>query len=265
VRHDLLPDDLLPDDLLPEDLLPDDRRRASGLRPTLPEGHLRRAATWFRAARAAPSTARWSWALAVVLVIAGVALTLDAQREAVAVRRAFGHTATVWVAGRDVAPGTTLTPADVRQRELPVALLPAPVLTAGDDPTGRTALTPLAAGEVLLAHHLSGDPAAGPAAMLPPGSIGLTLPAGTDRPGLVAGQAVVLVLTGEPDPGRSGASGLVAGVVAATGGPDGTVMVGVPAAETVRVAAAVQRGTVTVALPAPSGSAALRPRTGSTG
>jgi len=258
VRHDLLPDDLL----LSDDLLSDDRWRASGLRPTLPEGHLRRAATWFRAARAAPSTARWSWALAVVLVIAGVALTLDAQREAVAARRAFGHTATVWVSGRDVAPGTTLTPADVRQRELPVALLPAPVLTAGDDPTGRTALTPLAAGEVLLAHHLSGDPAAGPAAMLPPGSIGLTLPAGTDRPGLVAGQAVVLVLTGEPDPG---ASGLVAGVVAATGGPDGTVMVGVPAADAVRVAGAVQRGTVTVALPAPSGSAALRPRTGSTG
>ena len=282
----LLPDHTLPDDRRPErpwigDLLsgagraggrsagddpsPAGRRRTGGPGSSGLAPELHRTVAGLRLARAAPSSARWSWTLAVVLVVAGVALTLDAQRDAAAVRRAFGRTATAWVAARDVEAGTALAPDDVRRRDLPAALLPASALAVGDDPAGLTTLTPLAAGEVLLRHHLAGDPEAGPAAMLPAGTLGLTLPAGTDRPALAVGQAVVLVLTGDPDPGRSTGSGLVAGVVAAAGGPDGTVVVAVAAADAVRVAAAVRQGTVVVALPAPSGSGPLRPRTGSTG
>ncbi|MFN0027937.1 MAG: SAF domain-containing protein [Acidimicrobiales bacterium] len=78
-----------------------------------------------------------AWVLAVGLVVATLALTLQAQRQAQAARQAWGDTARVWVTLRPVPGGATLATTDVQVREVPRAFLPEGAVPAANEPDQR--------------------------------------------------------------------------------------------------------------------------------
>jgi len=156
----------------------------------------------------------------------------------------------VAVAARPVAAGTALTPADVAVRRLPVALLP-------DSPRarsarGRVALVDLAEGEVLLAARLGPEGVSGAAALLPPGARALAVPAdGAGLPLGIGDRVDVLATFDTVEPGADPTVTVArAAVVLAT--TDDAVTIAVTPQETPRLAFALARGIVALALTSPA-------------
>jgi len=80
------------------------------------------------------------------------------------------------VARQAIRPGETITEAMVEVRAVPEAVVPAERLTDAAQALGRTALVPLAAGEVILPQRLSGTGEAGLSRRLPDGRWAMVLP-----------------------------------------------------------------------------------------
>lgn len=89
------------------------------------------------------------------LYFAGAAvLALVAGLLAAGAVRAAAPSATVWVAARDLPPGSELSAADFRQREVPAAARPAGAVADQHEVVGRRLRYGLAAGDVVRAAHL---------------------------------------------------------------------------------------------------------------
>ena len=91
-------------------------------------------------------------------------------------RASMVPTASALVARQAIRPGETITEAMVEVRAVPEAVVPAERLTSADQAIGRTALVPLAAGEVILPQRLSGAGEAGLSRRLPDGRWAMVLP-----------------------------------------------------------------------------------------
>ena len=159
------------------------------------------------------------------------------------------------VAARPVGVGRALRAADVEVRRLPASLLPRGRLARAPW-AGRVAVVPLAAGEVLLAAKLAPDGLSGVAALVPPGHRALAIPVDPGGLALNAGHRVDVLATFDaatpeaPDPEPTFPVATDALVVEAG---DEAVTVAVTPAQAARVAFALARGTVTLALTSPSG------------
>jgi pilus assembly protein CpaB len=177
----------------------------------------------------------------VVAALAVGWLTTSVIEGATADVRRLGPMVDVPVAARPVEAGVVLAEDDLAWRRVPRGVLP-----AGDvarSPDGATTLVPLAEGEVLLVAKLAPDGLRGPAALVPPGSSAVAVPAPKDgRPPLRRGDRVdVLAATDE------------GGAPVALGAPvvevaEEVVTVAVSAEEAPAVAFAVARGIVVLAL-----------------
>ncbi len=207
------------------------------------------------------SQARLAWTAGAVLLAVCLVLTLGLQRDAASGRRAFGETRPVWLARHDLAAGSVLTEADLERRPLPQLLVPPSAVDAGDtaaSPLGRVTREALANGEILLGHRLAGHGTTGPAALLPPSTVGLTLETRSAVPGVGVGDRVALILLGsialERDPmsptaGRATtAPATVQATVVSAGSSQGGLVVAVAATDARSVADAVRRDEVVVAL-----------------
>ena len=152
------------------------------------------------------------------------------------------------VASHPIAAGTVLGRADLRWRRWPVRWLPsAPV---AEEPAGRTAMVDLMAGEPLLAARLSGLGGLGLGALVPSGERALAVPAGKAVP-LRRGDRVDVLATFDAEPTEGDPTGAVAtGALVLDAGAD-TVTVAVPVELAPKVAFAVAKGTVTLALAPP--------------
>ena len=204
------------------------------------------------------------WALAVALSLAtGIGVARLAGDAAARADR-LGGLVDVPVAARRIAAGAVVRPADVEVRSLPSALVPSGRLARS--PVGRVAVVPLAPGEVVLAAKLAPDGLTGVAALVPPGHRALAVPVEAGSLALRPGHRVDVLATlelGGAD-GR-GADGGGAGVAPADVAPtfpvataalvvdadDDAVTVAVTPDEAPRVAFALARGTVTLALTSP--------------
>lgn len=190
------------------------------------------------------------WALVVTLALA-VGLTVSSAVErADAARRAWGEPVAVVVATADIGPGDAITDAVVALEERPGAVVPASALT--EVPVARSAATSIAAGEVVVAERLADAGLRGPAAMLPPGTRAVAVPAERGlTPPLAAGDRVdVVVALGGDGEDRGGAPPgftLVDAALVVDVSED-AVTVAVPRADTARVAVALGSGVVTLAL-----------------
>jgi Flp pilus assembly protein CpaB len=107
------------------------------------------------------------------------------------------------VARQAVRPGQLLTADLVEVRPVPLGMLPTGALTQTSQAIGRTAIVPLAHGEVLLTDKVSGEAGGGLSARLPDGRWAMILPAGwliSPLPEVVAGDRLDLVAyqTGRP-------------------------------------------------------------------
>ena len=199
------------------------------------------------------------WVLAVALALCTGLTVSRLVGEASARAERLGGLVDVVVAARQVDAGKRLRPADVTVRRLPADALPDGPLTASDPSvTGKVTLVPLVRGEVLLASKLAPDGLRGVAALVPPDHRALAVP--VDQGGLSfrLGNRVDVLATfdvaADPAAGDAGAAAApaptfpvaVAALVVDVG--DESVTVAVTGDEAPRVAFALARGTVTLAL-----------------
>ena len=197
------------------------------------------------------------WALAVALSLTTGLGVARLAGDAAARADRLGGLVDVPVATRRIAAGAVVRPADVEVRSLPSAVVPTGRLARS--PAGRVAIVPLAPGEVVLAAKLAPDGLTGVAALVPPGHRALAVPVEAGALALRPGHRVDVLATLE----LGGAMGTdAAGTAAAPTFPvataalvvdadDDAVTVAVTPDEAPRVAFALARGTVTLALTSP--------------
>jgi Flp pilus assembly protein CpaB len=185
------------------------------------------------------------WTIAVVLAVTTGLFVGDLVRRAEEQAARFGDVRTVLVARRTIAAGAVLRPADVVEREMPMALLPAGPLAAA--PFGKTVIVPLSRGEVVLAAKVAPEGLHGVAALLRPGERALAVPVGPGTPPLAMGDEVDVLATTQGD----GTTTVVAHGGRVVGADERAVTVAVREADAPGVATALAAATVTLALAAP--------------
>lgn len=215
----------------------------------------------------------WSATLAVA---GATGLFVSHQVSEASARAArLGGLRDVPVAARPIAAGRVLRAADVVMRRLPAAAVPEGALARS--PAGRPTLVPLATGEVLLAEKLAPDGVRGVAALLPAGMRALAVPVDPAGLALERGHRVDVLATFDVesagDHGAVGGEGNGRGESAtadpmnsdepiSAGAPtfpvatdavvidagEESVTIAVSPDEAPRVAFAISRGTVTLAL-----------------
>ena len=197
------------------------------------------------------------WALAVALSLATGLTVARLAGEAAARADRLGGLVDVPVAARPIAAGAVV-PDDVEVRSLPSALVPSGRLARS--PAGRVAIVSLAPGEVVLAAKLAPDGLTGVAALVPPGHRALAVPVDAGalalRPGHRVDVLATLELGGVGDVGGGAGAGAAPTFPVATDAlvvdaGDDAVTVAVTPDEAPRVAFALARGTVTLALTSP--------------
>ena len=192
----------------------------------------------------------WVAAFSLAFVTATVVHGTVGRAQAAAAR--YGSVRAVPVAVRPVAAGNVVAAGDVAVRRVPAAFVPSGRLGV----VGRVAVVPLAAGEVLLASKLAGAGEQGVAALLPEGTKALAVPAGAGTPPLARGNRVDVLASFDTAAGEE-AQGADAGAptfpvaIAALVlevDPETAVTVAVTPDEAPRVAFAIAKGTVTLAV-----------------
>lgn len=206
------------------------------------------------------------WALAVALALFTGTTVSRLVGEASARAARLGGLVDVVVAARRVEAGMPLHPADLTVRRLPADALPDDPITASDaSAAGKVVLVPLVRGEVLLTSKLAPDGLRGVAALVPSGHRALAVP--VDPGGLsfrLLNRVDVLAtfdVAGDPSAG-DGVATVEEGPALAAPAPtfpvataalvvdvgDESITVAVTGDEAPRVAFALARGTVTLAL-----------------
>lgn len=187
------------------------------------------------------------------LLVISIALTAGWLAAAVAAgaertRAGWGATEAVVVVEHARQAGDELRPGDVTIAERPRAMVPSGALDAL--PSGAVLRADVVAGEVLVADRLAPAGLTGVAAMLPPGTRAVAIPAEAGlRPPLAPGDRVDVLVAlpaeaaGEGPPGFAVATGAL--VVAVD---DAGATVAVPRDAAPRVAVALGQGAVTLAL-----------------
>lgn len=205
-----------------------------------------------RWARRSP-VAWWVAAAAVAVLAATQVAGLDDDAEAR--RQAWGTSVAVAVAARDLGAGAVVGPDDVTVEQWPAAVVPAGALDSV--PEGRTVAAPIVAGEAVVGARVAPEGLGAVAALVPEEHRAIAVPTaagglGTDAPPLAVGDRVDVLATFDViDP--SGADGgaptgtVTAGAMVVDVG-ESAVTIAVPIDEVARVAFAVARGTVTLAL-----------------
>jgi len=187
----------------------------------------------------------WVWAVSLSALTGLVVLHLLGRAEAGAAR--YGSLRLVAVATRPVAAGQVVQAPDVAWRRVPRAFLPAsPVARA---PVGHSAVVALVAGEVVLEARLAPWGVRGPAALMPPGARALAVPVGPSSPPVASGDRVDVLATVD---GSTPPTFAVAGRAIVVEVAPSRVTVAVSAEEAPRVAFAITRGAVTLALDGPA-------------
>jgi pilus assembly protein CpaB len=198
-----------------------------------------------RARRAAARPAVRRPAVAA-LAVATALTVLAAVGGAQSARARWGRTRPVVVATRDLAPGEAVGGGRVARRDLPVALVPPSAL--GTVPEGAVVRLPIVAGEPLVAARLAPAGLTGAAALVPAGRRAVAIPRGpVGMPPLGVGDEVDLVAVGGGEGGGGPGYTLVERATVVDAGHE-AVTVAVPRADAARVAAALARGAVVLAL-----------------
>jgi pilus assembly protein CpaB len=186
-------------------------------------------------------------ALALVTALAVGQLVGRAHSEAAQ----YGSPRRVLVATRDVALGTPVTAGDVAVRRLPAALVAPGSLLDPKDAVGRVAVVAIFEGETVLRRHLAPWGRRGVAALLPPGTRGITVAAGPTASRVGRGDLVDVLATFDPGaaPGQEPTFPVATGAVVVDVREE-SVTIAVDPEEAKRVAFAGAHGAVTLTVTA---------------
>jgi Flp pilus assembly protein CpaB len=187
----------------------------------------------------------WVAALSLAGLTAVVVFGFVGRAQAASAR--YGSVRAVPVAVRSLEVGAVVRAGDVEVRRVPAAFVPAGRVGRA----GRTVLVPVARGEVLLASKLAPDGERGLAALLPSRSKALAVPVGPGTPPLARGNRVDVLASFEVADAPAGTDPTFPVAVAALVlevEPDEAVTVAVSPDEAPRVAFALAKATVTLAL-----------------
>ena len=167
-----------------------------------------------------------------------------------AAARRYGATRPVAVASRAAEPGHTLGASDVHVVEMPGAFVPPGAIASGADVRGRTVVVALFPGEIVLDAHLAGRGAHGLAALLPPGKRAVAVPLDRGSLRLHTSDVVDVLATFEtPSPSGEPTFPVAIGATVIDATAD-NVTVAVTPEEAARVAYALAKGEVTLAVSA---------------
>jgi Flp pilus assembly protein CpaB len=202
------------------------------------------AAPWWR--RSPSRVGRW--VLAAGLAVLAAALFTHLTGQATDTVAGWGHTRSVIVARRDLAPGQVVATDDIVRRDLPDAAVPASALV--DDPTGRVVTSPIIVGEVVSRQRLAPDGLQGIAALVPDGHRAIAVPTAGTGLHLRIGDRVDVFAPGRTDGGSTRsdrADAVAAGAVVVDVG-ETAVTVAVDRTEVAALARALGQGTPVLAL-----------------
>ena len=170
-----------------------------------------------------------------------------ALAEARAGAAVYGEPTSVLVAVRGVDPGTHVGDDDVEVRDLPASAVPAGALRSRGDLRGRALAVPLFPGEPVLEAHLGAQGRRGLAALLADGRQAVGVPVDGTAPKLRRGDVVEVLATVDDGPEPTFPVARAARVLDVRGD---AVTVAVLPDEALRVAYAIARGSVAIALTA---------------
>jgi len=197
----------------------------------------------------------WVTVAALAGLTGVTAARIVGRAEAAAAR--YSSLRPVVVATRPVETGAVLRPADVAVRAVPAAFLPDDPVGAAADAVGRTVVVALFPGVPVVRSHLAPDGLRGVAALLPPGTRAVAVPAGGASAPVRTGDLVDVLATfdptSSPSPGGEPTFAVAtAALVVDVSDDSATVAVGPDEAR--RVAFAVSHGVVTLAVAPVSGT-----------
>ena len=205
---------------------------------------------WRRALRRARRAAAAWWVVAAVVAGLSGARLVDAGRAAADARAEWGETVTVAVVARDLRAGHVVAATDISVEPRPRAVVPEGALAG--DAVGRTVVTPIFGGEVVVAERLAPDGLTGVAALLPAGHRAVAVPVdgalGAASPAVRVGDRVDILATFDVGDEGEAPAGTVAEAVTVVAVDDATVTVAVRRDDAPRVAFAAARGTVALAI-----------------
>ena len=185
--------------------------------------------------------------LAVILLAAATALFVARVVGAAEEQRArFGARRPVAVAVRRLEVGRVLTGDDVVVREMPAAFVPAGAAASQGAVVGRAVVVALFEGEAVLEAHLAPAGVRGLGAHLTAGRRAMAVPVGAAVPAVRAGDAVDVLATFESEKTFA-----VAEAVTVLDVGTDAVTLALSVDEASRVADAVSRGAVTLAVRSP--------------
>ena len=189
--------------------------------------------------------------VAVAALACFTALTVAGQVDKAGAQAArYGRLRPVVTATRTVEVGAVLRAADVTVRAMPAAFLPEGSVGATGDAVGRTVVIPLFRGAAVVAANLAPEGLEGLAALLPPGTRAVAVPAGAESVAVRRGDRVDVLATFDPPAlGEEPTFPVAVAALVVDVGPE-AVAVAVPAEDTARVAYAVAAGVVTLAVTA---------------
>jgi Flp pilus assembly protein CpaB len=185
--------------------------------------------------------------VATIALLSGVAVARTVQ-DAEDARAAWGRSATVLVATRDLAEGDRLDHSDVRLVAHPAPLVPAGALTSLPD-DGRVA-SPVYEGEIVREERLAPRGASALAARVPAGARAMAIPVEPGvTPPVVVGDRVEVLVALPPEAAGGGPPGFaLATDVPVVDVTDAAVTIAVDRDAAPRVAVAFSQGAVTLAL-----------------
>jgi Flp pilus assembly protein CpaB len=190
------------------------------------------------------------WLVTCTIAAATGLVVSNSVAAARAAARRYGATRPTLVTVRAIEPGQVLESGAVEVVDMPRVFVPPGALTAEDAGVGRTVVVALFAGEIVLDAQLSGTAGRGLAALLPPGTRAIAVPLERGGLKLRRGDAVdVLATFDEPAPTGEPTFPVAVGATVLDTTAD-TVTVAVTPEEAARVAYALAKGEVTLAVSA---------------
>lgn len=188
----------------------------------------------------------WLLVLSVALTTGWLASTVVTRADRA--RLAWGTSQQVLVAARDLAPGHELQATDVALVSRPLSMIPGAALT--ELPEGTVVQAQVLKGEVVVAERLAPAGLTGVAAMLPPGTRAVAIPTEPGMaPPLTVGDHVDVLVALAPESAGDGPPGFAVATGALVVAIDeAAVTVAVPRDTAPRIAVALGRGAVTLAL-----------------